>query len=319
MQSHSRAEITQIVKDAATDAGFDACGVALAGEIDPDNRLGEWLRLGYHADMKWIETSRELRQNAQLKLPGARSVVVVARNYYSPRPTRESQTGLVSRYAWGRDYHRVLLKPLRGLAKRVAAMAEGAQTYCCIDSGPVMEKAWAVRAGLGWMGKNSLVLRRDLGSWFFLGIILTTVELEPDSPAADQCGRCKLCIDACPTDAIVQPQVVDSRRCISYHTIENRGEIPNDIAANSAGWVFGCDICQEVCPWNKRVKLTTESEFHAREGHANPSLLHLENLTEDEFLDEFAGTPIMRAKLTGMRRNARMVREQISKKSRPVV
>jgi epoxyqueuosine reductase len=297
-------DIAGMVKASATELGFDACGIAPVEEIDPQDRLGEWLGLGYHAGMAWMATTKDTRQNVQLKLPGARSVVAVARNYFAPRPEPAPGSGKVSRYAWGRDYHRVLLKPLRELARRIEASVPEARCYCCIDSGPVMEKAWAVRAGLGWLGKNSLVLRRDLGSWFFLGVILTTAELTPDSPASDQCGRCRLCVDACPTNAIVQPHVVDSRRCISYHTIENRGEIPAGIARNLDDWVFGCDICQDVCPWNRRVETTTQDDFHPRPGHANPDLAALASMDEEGFRSTFAGSPIMRAKHSGMRRNA---------------
>jgi epoxyqueuosine reductase len=292
------------IKKAAQTLGFDACAIAAAGNVDPEDCLGEWLRRGYHADMGWMASTKDVRQNVRMRLPGARSVVVVARNYFAPRPEAPPDSGKVSRYAWGRDYHRALLKPLRRLARHIEAHIPGAATYCCIDSGPVMEKAWAVRAGVGWLGKNSLVLRRDLGSWFFLGVIVTTADLAPDSPAADQCGRCRLCIDACPTDAIVQPQVIDSNRCISYHTIENRGDIPADVARKFNGWVFGCDICQDVCPWNRRTPVTTETGFHPRPGHANPALADLRRMDEPAFRNEFTGTPVLRGKLPGIQRNA---------------
>lgn len=314
MNNAEALENASLVKSWASELGFDACGIASSGSIDPDDRLGDWLRRGYHADMEWMATSRETRQNAQARLPGARSVVVVARNYFVPRPEAGTGAGKVSRYAWGRDYHRVLPKPLRELARRIEETFPGAHTYCCIDSGPVMEKAWAVKAGLGWMGKNSLILRRGLGSWFFLAAILTTVDLPPDSPAADQCGNCKLCIDACPTEAIVHPRVVDSRRCIAYHTIENRGDIPLEIARNSEDWVFGCDICQDVCPWNRRAVTTTEFQFHPATGRANPELAWLEAMSEADFARVFAGSPVMRAKWSGMRRNARMIREYGSRR-----
>jgi epoxyqueuosine reductase len=297
----------QGVKSSAAAKGFDACGIAAAAPIDPEDRLGEWLRNGYHADMDWMERTRDIRQDVQKKLPGTRSVVVVARNYYAPRPDPEEGTGKVARYAWGRDYHRVLLKPLRRLARFIETLEDGAKTYCCIDSGPVLERAWAARAGLGWIGKNSLVLRRDLGSWFFLGTILTTVELTPDSPVPDQCGSCRLCIDACPTDAIVEPGVVDSRRCISYQTIENRGEIPQELQPNFDGWVFGCDICQDVCPWNRKVTETDEIDFHPRPGHANLDPSSIAKMDEDAFREEFRGTPILRAKRNGMLRNCSIV------------
>lgn len=289
---------------------FDVCGVAGAVPPDSEDRLGAWLDRGYHADMDWIAESKEARQDIQRKLPGARSVVVVAKNYFAPRPESADQTrpwGRVSNYAWGRDYHRVLHKPVERLSRFIETLGEGARTYHCVDSGPVLEKFWAARAGVGWIGKNSLALRRDLGSWFFLGVIFTTVELEPDSPMPDQCGTCRLCMDACPTGAIVEPRVVDARCCISYQTIENRGEIPPEIRAKSRDWVFGCDICQEVCPYNRKPVLTSELDFHPRPGHAQLDLAELLALDETAFRERFAGTPIMRAKLTGMRRNARSI------------
>lgn len=293
------------IKDFAASLGFDACGVARADAIDPDNRLGAWIDAGFHATMEWMARTREVRQDVSKKLPGAQSVIVVARNYYAARPAKgDGQGGRVSRYAWGRDYHRVLLKPLRKLARYVDELVPGSESYCCIDSGPVMEKAWAERAGVGWIGKNSLVLRRDLGSYFFLGAILTTAKIEADSPIPDQCGGCTLCIDACPTQAIVEPKVVDARRCISYHTIENRGEVPEELAGKFGDWVFGCDVCQDVCPWNRKPRETSETDFLPREGHANVELEWVVEMDNADFFSEFAGTPIMRTKRDGFVRNA---------------
>jgi epoxyqueuosine reductase len=237
--------------------------------------------------------------------------VVVARNYHAPRPPKPPDTGRVSRYAWGRDYHRVLRKPLRALAAYMDSMQEAGTSYCCIDSGPVLEKFWAARAGLGWIGKNSLILRQGLGSWFFLGVIVTTLDLAADSPAADQCGACTRCLDACPTGAIIAPRVIDSRRCISWHTIENRGEIPPELSPCFGDWVFGCDVCQEACPWNHGVPVTTEQDFHPRPDHAHPSLSWLETMDEAEFQENFAGTPLMRAKLRGMQCNAHIARQNL--------
>jgi epoxyqueuosine reductase len=301
---------SQRVKRQAADLGFDACGVAEAGPIDPHDHLGEWLAAGYHADMNWMETTKEIRRDPRLHLPGAQSVVVVARNYFAERPQPPRGSGRVSRYAWGRDYHRALRMPLQRLARFVDSMEVDSKCYCCIDSGPVLEKAWAARAGVGWIGKNSLVLRTDLGSWFFLGAIVTTTKLAPDLPMPDQCGTCRTCIDACPTSALVAPRILDARRCISYHTIENRGEIPKALQSAFGDWVFGCDICQEVCPYNHTKRMggavgpSSEKDFHPKPGHANPDLAGLLHMDEGTFRAEFAGTPILRAKHAGMRRNA---------------
>lgn len=304
MNDESLARRATRVKQQAAALGFDACGVAGIGHADREDKLGAWLCLGFHADMAWMARRKEIRQDPRLKLPGAQSVIVVARNYYHPRPEADSSVGRVAMYAWGRDYHKVLLKPLRALAACLDAMEPGASSYCCIDSGPVLERAWAARAGLGWVGKNSLVLRRELGSWFFLGVILSTVELEADEPVENLCGSCRACLDACPTQAIVQPGVVDSRLCISYHTIENRGVIPPTLQPAFGDWVFGCDICQEVCPWNRFAQPSSEAAFHPCEGQANPDLAELMAMDETAFNDRFAGTPIRRAKHAGMRRNA---------------
>ena len=294
------------IKDFAAALGFDACGIARADDIDPNDRLGAWLDAGYHATMEWMARTRDVRQDVSKKLPGAQSVIVVARNYYSTRPIKSENEGRVSRYAWGRDYHRVLLKPLRKLARHVEERSPDNESYCCIDSGPVMEKAWAERAGVGWIGKNSLVLRRDLGSYFFLGMIITTARIEADSPIPDQCGGCTLCLEACPTQAIVQPKVVDARRCISYHTIENRGDVPEELAEKFGDWVFGCDVCQDVCPWNRKLRETSETDFLPRDGHANLGFDDVTKMDEAEFFSRFSGTPVMRTKLAGVKRNTRI-------------
>lgn len=294
------------MRDEARRQGFDACGIAAVTPADPEDRLGAWLGRGFAADMKWMGRTKAIRQDVTKKVPGARSVVVVAKNYFADRPEAPAGSGRVARYAWGRDYHRVLRKPLRRLADFIRGLEPGAQTYCSIDSGPVLERTWAERAGLASIGKNSLALRRDMGSWFFLASVITSGELAPDEPAADICGACTLCLDACPTGAIVEPRIVDSRRCISYQTIENRGEVPEDIQPFHGDWVFGCDICQEVCPWNRFATETGELDFHPRGNHANPDSQWLAGLHEAEFNREFEGTPIRRAKHSGMLRNARI-------------
>lgn len=303
----------EAVKAKALALGFDVCGVAEAGPIDPEDRLGKWLADGFHADMAWLANTKELRQDVHLKLPGARSVVVVARNYWNPRPPESKTSGRVARYAWGRDYHRVLRRPLRALADFIGGLSPDATQYCCIDSGPVLERAWAAKAGIGWIGKNSLLLRREGGSWCFLAVILTTVELVPDAPIPDHCGSCTACLEACPTQAITAPGIVDSRRCISYHTIENRGAIPGEIAGNMEDWVFGCDICQDICPWSRFTTPSDDPDFQPKEGHAHPELATLVKMDEETFRRLFSGTPILRAKLAGIQRNARIAQENLAK------
>ncbi|NIA15718.1 MAG: tRNA epoxyqueuosine(34) reductase QueG [Nitrospiraceae bacterium] len=300
------------VKARAAALGFDACGIAEAGPIDPDDRLGQWLAQGYHADMDWMDATRPLRQDIRLKLPGACSVVVLAANYYAPRPECQPHTGRVSRYAWGRDYHNALRKPLRALAAYIEEMGEAEKSYCCIDTGPVLERAWAERASVGWTGKNTMLIHPEMGSWLFLSVIAATVELSPDAPAIGRCGTCTACMDACPTGAIVAPGVLDARRCIAYHTVESRGDVPEDLAPAFGDWLFGCDACQEACPWNRKAAETSNADFRPRQGHANPGLDQWESMSEEEFKERFAGSPIRRARYTGMRRNAAIVKKNNS-------
>ncbi|MEX2015859.1 MAG: tRNA epoxyqueuosine(34) reductase QueG, partial [Candidatus Hydrogenedentales bacterium] len=225
------------VKEAARAEGFDACGIAAVAPADPDDKLGAWLSRDYHGDMQWMARTRAVRQDVTRKVAGARSVIVIAKNYYHERPPEPIGTGRVARYAWGRDYHRALRKPLLRLAAAVDALEAGARSYASIDSGPVLERTWAERAGVAAIGKNSLALRRDMGSWFFLATIITMIELQPDEPIGDVCGTCTACLDACPTGAIVSERVVDARRCISYQTIENRAAVPEEIAAAHGDWI----------------------------------------------------------------------------------
>lgn len=306
--SLSPKERSLAVKNFASQLGFDACGIAKAAEIDPEDRLGQWLSSGFHADMDWMAATKAIRQDPRIKLPEARSVVVVARNYYYPDTPAEPGSGKVARYARGRDYHKVLKKPLVKLARFLDDFGVGSPSYAAVDSGPVMERAWAERAGVGWIGKNSLLLRRDIGSWFFLGTVISEVELEADSPVAGHCGTCRACLDACPTDAFVREGVLDARKCISYQTIENRGDISEAVQENMAGWVFGCDICQEVCPWNRFAQSSTEPDFAPRDGQSFPKLADLMELDEAAFNERFAGTPIRRAKHAGIVRNARLLK-----------
>ncbi len=298
------------VKQQARSLGFEACGIADAlSPIDPEMRFDAWLQSGYHADMAWMARTRSIRLNPQAWLPGARSAVVVLRNYFRAFPAPAPDAARVARYAWGRDYHRALAKPMKRLAAFLNTLLPEAQSRTCVDAGPVLERAWAARAGLGWIGKNSLVLRRDMGSWFVLGVIFTTLSIASDAPIENHCGSCSACMDACPTGAIVSPGVVDSRRCISYHTIENRGDIPESVQEAMDAWVFGCDICQEVCPWNRKAQETDAPDFTPRENVWNLRVQDILDMEEDAFDRRYAGTAVRRAKYAGMRRNALIVRQ----------
>jgi len=306
-------EHAAIVKARAKQLGFDACGIASVAPIDPEDRLGAWLEAGHHADMDWIPRTKEIRQDVTQRLPGARSIIVVTRNYYHEGREPGPGEGKVARYAWGRDYHKVLKKPLHRLGDTLESLGEDIACDYSIDAQPYLERAWAARAGVGWVGKNSLILNREQGSYFFLALVATTLELAPDQPVQSHCGTCTACLDACPTDAIVADGVVDSRLCISYQTIENRYTLPNTVSDNLNGWIFGCDICQEVCPWNRFSEETDEPGFAEREGAAYPVLDELLSMTEAEFDERFAGSAIRRTKHAGMQRNARLVRESQGK------
>ena len=314
-ETENPSRFAQDIKSKAIDLYFDDCAVADASLSGNESHLADWLRNGFHADMDWIPRTQTQRNDVQKKLPGAQSVIVLIKNYYSERPEPEPGSGKVSRYAWGRDYHRALRKPLILLAKYIESLSPDTKTYSSIDTGPVLERTWAQRAGIASIGKNSLALRRDIGSWFFIATILTTLKIQPDTPAMDICGTCTACIDACPTDAIVDNYTVDSNRCISYQTIENRGDIPDNIQPLHDDWIYGCDICQDVCPWNRFQTITSDSDFHPRSGHANPDLESILTMTEEDFNSEFEGTPIRRTRHKGFLRNARIVQRNARKHS----
>jgi epoxyqueuosine reductase len=271
-------------------------------------RLEEWLERGYHGAMQWMERDPEMRTDPRKLFPQARSVIVVAKNYYTPsKHTEDPATGKVSRYAWGDDYHEVVGSALKSLLAWIKAEVPGADGKVCVDIQPMMDKAWGVRAGLGWIGKHTNLITTDFGSWVFVGELLLNLELEYDGQRVeDHCGTCTLCIDACPTQAITEPYVVDSTRCISYATIELRdAEIPAPVSEHLEGWVYGCDICQDVCPWNRFEQPTGDSRFEAREGNANLNLVDALELTPDTYAERFRGTAMKRAKLSGLQRNAR--------------
>jgi epoxyqueuosine reductase len=274
--------------------------------------LKEWLERGYHGEMSWMSRDVEKRISPVEIFPHARSVVVVALNYYTPHQHQQSPaTGKVSRYAWGDDYHDVLKAKLTSLLSWIREQEPGAEGKICVDIQPTMDKAWAVRAGLGWLGKHSNVITPEHGSWVFLGELFLNLELEEDTGLIqDHCGTCTLCIDACPTAAITEPYVVDSNKCISYATIELRTpEFPVQVEDNLSGWLYGCDICQDVCPWNRFEEVTAETRFAPREGNVNPSLNDILELTPETYAARFRGSAMKRAKLSVLQRNARALQD----------
>ena len=343
------------IKQCARDAGFDLCGIAPVRDFDELRVFPAWIADGKHGEMKYMEARNdEARSNDQageLKraslarvAPWARSVIVCAINYntahpYSTQQPEETSQGWISRYAWTReDYHEAVLRRLHQVENGMRGLLDSTsnlQLRSYVDTGPLIERVYAKYAGIGWIGKNTCIINQQLGSWLFLGVILTSLDftnaaltpsvgavsvgtgdspaqvsaaLTADLPAPDRCGTCTRCITACPTQAITAPGVLDARLCISYLTIEKRGEIPDDLRAAMGRHVFGCDICQDVCPWNRKVNrkvpVTNAPEFEAREGLVNPALDWLAEMQPEEFQKVFRGSPVRRAKLSGLRRNA---------------
>jgi epoxyqueuosine reductase len=300
------AGVSAQIKSQARALGFEKIGIvpprSLSAELE---RLNEWLAHGFHGEMKWMARDPEQRTDPFKVFPETRSVIVVALNYYTS-PEHSDNPGKVSRYAWGDDYHEVVGDKLRLLLSWIEAQWPEAKGKVCVDIQPMMDKVWAVRAGLGWMGKHTNLITEEYGSWVFIGELLLNLELEyADDQVADQCGSCTLCLDACPTKAIIEPYVVDANLCISHATIESRApEVRPDLAAHLEGWLYGCDICQDVCPWNQMTPVTDESRFEPREGNVNASLVEILELTPESYADRFRHSAIKRAKLAGLKRNA---------------
>jgi len=291
--------------------GFHKVGVAPAADIPAETaRLQAWLDAGYQADMEWMANPK--RRDIYKVMPEVRSLICVALNYYTPHQRPEGEEyAKISRYGWGRDYHRILHKKLKAFCRWLQDQGEGIQARYYADTGPVQDKVWAQRAGLGWIAKNGNLITREYGSWVFLGEVLTNLELEPNRPHAEHCGTCTRCIEACPTGAIAQPFVVDANRCIAYHTIENRAEIlPENIAKNLNGWVAGCDICQDVCPWNQRfAKPTDETGFEPYPDNVAPTLAELADISDEECDRRLRASALRRIKPAMWRRNARANRD----------
>jgi epoxyqueuosine reductase len=311
--------ITQKLKEKAQAIGFHKIGITKATSLTHEREhFLEWLGSNYHAEMKWLEREPEKRTDPNILFPGAKSVVAVALDYYTPYKHETDKTkGKVSRYAWGDDYHDVMQGKLRELLSWIKTEIPEAEGKICCDIQPVMDKAWAVRAGLGWIGKHTNLITKEYGSWVFLGEILLDLELEYDDfIEPDHCGSCTMCLDACPTNAIIQPYLVDSNRCLSYATIESRApNLPNDIAKDLNGWLYGCDICQDVCPWNRFQQTTEEIRFEPRENNVSPDLAEILSLSHEKYVEKFRGSAMKRTKLSGLQRNAQALLKNISEKN----
>ncbi len=299
---------TQKIKRMASELGFDFCGIAKAEHLSGEAlKLEEWLKRGYQGKMGYLENHFEKRLDPTKLVPGAKSVVSLVYNYY---PTKSHQSpGLprIAKYAYGQDYHFIVKEKLRDFMHLIAEEIGDVQGRVFVDSAPVHERAWAAKSGIGWIGKNSLLLNREMGSFFFLAEIISDLELEADGPMKDYCGTCTACQDACPTNAIPEPYVVDGSRCISYLTIELKDEIPHEFKKDMEGWVFGCDICQDVCPWNRFSKPHHEPKFEPQ-GWEKFSTVDWEEMTKEVFQKVFKQSAVKRTKFEGLRRNLSFIK-----------
>ncbi len=316
--SASPSKLKQDILAYAHSLGFERAGVTAVTPLESaEQALGTWLEEGRAGGMDYMQKNWQRRARPAELLPGAKSLIALAVNYYDgPTEALPQEAGRVARYAWGKDYHRSLEKRLDALVRYIQAMHPEAQCKTFLDTGPLLERAVAQKAGLGFIGKNTMLITRGMGSWIFLASVLTTLELPVDGPDTRSCGSCTRCIDACPTQAITEPYQLDARRCIAYLTIESKEPIPDSLSTQVGEWVFGCDICQDVCPHNTRLPLTPIPEFQRSAG-AGP-FLSLETLlsfqSDVDFEQRFAGTPLKRAKRSGLQRNAKVVQKnQLSK------
>jgi len=285
--------------------GFDLVGFANAELFEDEiKKYDNWIQLNYQSGMEYMNRNREKRKDVTQLLPEAKSVISLAVNYYTPGMySHEKSKGKVSRYAWGKDYHLVINEMLNELESFLSEADPEFKSISYVDTGPVMDKAWAVRAGIGWLGKHTNVINREIGSWFFIANIISNIEFEYSNPIPDFCGNCSACIDACPTNAIVQEYVVDANKCISYLTIENKKDIPNEFKEKFDNWIFGCDICQDVCPWNEKFSVVTSvQDFFPI--NKEISFAEVEQMDEETFRQRFKNSPIKRAKFKGLMRNA---------------
>ena len=296
---------TDLIKTEAKRLGFMECRISKAGFLEEEApRLEEWLTNGSHGKMSYMENHFDKRLDPTKLVEGAKSVISLSLNYYSTETRSDIDAPKISMYAYGRDYHKVIKAKLKALISYIHEEIGEVGGRAFVDSAPVMDKAWAVKSGIGWMGKHSNVLSKKTGSFYFISELILDLELTADSPVTDHCGKCTACIDACPTGAIIKPYVVDGSKCISYFTIELKDEIfPKEYQGKFEDWMFGCDICQEVCPWNRFGKQHKEPDFYPHKELLNLTKTEWEELTEDVFQELFKGSAVKRTKYQGLKRN----------------
>jgi epoxyqueuosine reductase len=295
---------TNFIKSKAHELGFSFCGISKAEFLkDEAPKVEEWLRRGYQGKMSYLENYFDKRLDPTLLVPGAKSVVSLVYNYYPKKDLARDNELKIAKYAYGEDYHLVVKEKLKMLLDTIQSAIGEVNGRAFVDSAPVLERAWAERSGLGWIGKNSLLLNREMGSFFFLAELIVDLELEYDGPMKDYCGTCTACMDACPTEAIPEPYVVDGSKCISYFTIELKESIPQEVKGKFENWIFGCDICQDVCPWNRFSKPHQETRFDPSDDLEKMKKEEWQEITESVFEKLFSKSPIMRTGFSGLTRN----------------
>ena len=303
----SKKKITEIIKKKAADLGFSSCGISQARFLkEEEKKFEDWLNHGYHGSMDYLNKNFDKRLDPRKLVHGSKSVISLTYNYYPPKKLVRKNNFIISKYAYGKDYHKILKKKLRKLFFFMKENIGNIEGRVFVDSAPVHERAWAKLSGLGWIGKNSLLINKKMGSYFFIAEIISDLDLEYDSPVSDMCGKCTRCIDACPTDAITKAQVIDAQKCISYLTIENKKKIPKELQKNMNGYIFGCDICQEVCPWNRFSKPHNEESFLPNKEIKKYRKKDWIELTEETFNVIFKGSAIKRTKYKGLKRNIKV-------------
>lgn len=298
------AKLSHLIKQQSAEEGFQFCGIAKAQFLEEEApRFEKWLNQNMHGEMAYMANHFDKRLDPTKLVDGAKSVISLIYNYYPKKDINEDKEIKIAKYAFGKDYHYIIKPKLKTVLKSITDQVGDINARVFVDSAPVHERAWAANAGLGWVGKNSLLLNQTMGSFFFLAEIILDVELEYDGPVKDHCGTCTSCIDACPTDAIPEPYVVDGSKCISYLTIELKNEIPSSFEGQMEGWAFGCDICQDVCPWNRFSKPHQEPQFESHPKLKDMTMADWDEMTEELFREIFKGSAVKRTKYSGLKRN----------------